>query len=510
MSPDPRRWWILAVLCCSLLVISIDNTILNAALPGLQKDLGATASQLQWIVDGYMLVFAGLLLTAGSLGDRFGRRRALTFGLVVFGAGSALSAISPDASALIASRALMGVGAAFIMPSTLSILTNVFPPSERGRAIGAWTAVAGLGIAIGPLSGGWLIEHWNWSAVFLVNLPIVVAALAFGRVLIPESRDPAAPTLDVRGFALSSAGLVALVWAIIEAPARGWTSPAIVLAGFAALALLAGFAAWERRAPAPMLDLSLFRNPRFSAASATVTLGFFALFGSIFFLTQYLQAVLGYDAFAAGLRVMPIAAGLIMAGPLSAKLAGRVGTKFVVAAGMGFLAAGLSLITATTTESGFGLIAGYELAIGFGIGMAMAPATESIMGALPLEKASIGSAINDAARTAGGALGVAILGSVVSSIYRGSVDSAVSGLGEPAAESARGSLAGALSVAQGDAGGAVAEAARQAFVNGMHGAALVAAAIALAGAVVALVALPARERQSARLPIGRAVVPDGA
>src|SRR4051812_26342650 len=252
---DPRRWWILAVLCCSLIVVSIDNTILNAALPGLQQDLGATASQLQWIVDGYMLVFAGLLLTAGSLGDPFGRRRALTLGLVVFGAGSALSAIAPDASALIASRAVMGVGAAFIMPSTLSILTNVFPDSERGKAIGAWTAVAGLGIAIGPLSGGWLIEHWDWSAVFLVNLPIVVAALAFGRVLIPESSDPATPGLDVRGFALSSAGLGALVWAIIEAPTRGWTSPAIVVAGAAALGLLAAFAAWERRAPAPMLDL---------------------------------------------------------------------------------------------------------------------------------------------------------------------------------------------------------------------------------------------------------------
>src|SRR4051794_1057581 len=251
---DPRRWWILAVLCCSLIVVSIDNTILNAALPRLQLDLGASASQLQWIVDGYMLVFAGLLLTAGSLGDRFGRRRALTFGLVIFGVGSALSALAPRAEALIATRALMGVGGAFIMPSTLSILTNVFSGSERAKAIGIWTGVAGLGVAIGPVAGGWLIEHLDWSAVFLVNLPIVVAALAFGRVLVPESSDPAAPRLDVGGFALSTAGLVALVWAIIEGPSRGWSSPAILAAGTAALGLLAAFAIWERRVAEPMVE----------------------------------------------------------------------------------------------------------------------------------------------------------------------------------------------------------------------------------------------------------------
>src|SRR5215218_6401923 len=268
-TPDPRRWWILAVLCCSLLVVSIDNTILNAALPALQKDLGASASQLQWIVDGYMLVFAGLLLTAGSLGDRFGRRRALTFGLVVFGAGSTLSALAPSSSALIASRALMGVGGAFIMPSTLSILTNVFPSRERAKAIGIWTGIAGLGIAVGPVAGGWLIEHLDWSAVFLVNLPIVVAALVFGRMLIPESSDPASPKLDVGGFALSTTGLVALVWGIIEGPSRGWTSPAILAAGAVAFGLLAAFAVWERRVAEPMVDLKLFRNARFSAASAT-------------------------------------------------------------------------------------------------------------------------------------------------------------------------------------------------------------------------------------------------
>src|SRR3954452_10359273 len=222
-APDPRRWWTLLVLSASLLVIGLDNTILNVALPTLQSDLGSTGSQLQWIVDSYMLVFAGLLLTAGALGDRFGRKRALAFGLTVFGLGSGLSALASSPDMLIATRALMGIGGAFIMPSTLSIITAVFPPDERPKAIGAWAAVSGLGIAIGPVAGGWLIEHSSWHAIFLVNLPFVAAALIAGRWLVPESKDPAAPRLVLPGFALSIAGLTSLVWAVIEAPSRGWT-----------------------------------------------------------------------------------------------------------------------------------------------------------------------------------------------------------------------------------------------------------------------------------------------
>src|SRR4051794_21522396 len=293
---DPRRWWTLAVLCLSLLVIGLDNTILNVALPTLQDDLGASASQLQWIVDVYMLVFAGVLLTAGSLGDRFGRKRALTFGLAVFGLGSLGSALAGSPELLIFMRGLMGVGGAFIMPSTLSILTATFPAAERGKAIGIWAGVSGIGIAIGPVAGGWLIEHADWSWIFLVNLPVVVLALVAGRWLVPESRDASAPALDRRGFVLSFASLSALVWGLIEAPSRGWTD-ALVLAAFALAALgIAGFVAWERRAPAPMLDIALFRNPRFTASSAAISLAFFALFGTIFFLTQYLQEVRGYSA----------------------------------------------------------------------------------------------------------------------------------------------------------------------------------------------------------------------
>jgi EmrB/QacA subfamily drug resistance transporter len=491
---DPRRWWTLAVLCFSLIVISLDNTILNVALPTLQGDLGASAAELQWIVDAYMLVFAGLLLTAGALGDRFGRKRALTFGLAVFGAGSALSALSTSAEMLIAARAVMGIGGAFIMPSTLSILTATFPPAERGRAIGIWAGVAGIGIAIGPVSGGWLLEHFDWGAIFLVNLPIVAVALLAGRRLVPESRDPAAPRLDLPGFALSTAGLTALIWAIIEAPGRGWTD-AVVLAAFAfAAAVLAAFVAWERRAPSPMLPVGLFRNRRFSASSAAIALAFFALFGMIFFLTQYLQWILGYSALEAGIRTLPVAGGLILGGPLSARLAERVGTKVVVAAGLALVAAGLALLGLADEHSVYGIVALSQVVLGFGMGNAMAPATDAIMGSLPLAKASVGSAVNDATRITGGALGVAVLGSMLSTGYRGRMEDAVTGLPAPAAEAAQESLAGAMSVSKlaGPGGERLLDAAQSAFVSGMHSAAFVAAAIALAGAVVALRWLPAR------------------
>src|SRR4051812_1685999 len=392
--PDPRRWWTLAVLCLSLLVIGLDNTILNVALPTLQRDLNASASQLQWIVDVYMLVFAGVLLTAGSLGDRFGRKRALTFGLAVFGLGSLGSALAGSPELLIFTRGLMGVGGAFIMPSTLSILTATFPASERGRAIGIWAGVSGLGIAIGPVTGGWLIEHADWSWIFLVNLPVVVLALVAGRWLVPESRDASAPALDWRGFVLSFASLSVLVWALIEAPSRGWTDALVLGAFAAAIACLAVFAWWERRAPAPMLEMTLFRNPRFSASSAAISLAFFALFGMIFFLTQYLQEVRGYTALEAGLRTMPVAAGLIGGGPLSARLTEKLGIRVVVSAGLGLVAVALWMISTLDATSDYGLLAGALVAMGFGMATAMAPATDAIMGSLPEAKMSVGSAIN--------------------------------------------------------------------------------------------------------------------
>jgi EmrB/QacA subfamily drug resistance transporter len=486
---NPRRWWTLVILCLSLLVISLDNTILNVALPTLERDLHASSSQLQWIVDSYMLVFAGLLLSAGALGDRFGRRRALSFGLAVFGLGSVLSAVAGSAGMLIASRALMGVGGAFIMPSTLSILTATFPAHERAKAIGAWAAVSGLGIAIGPVAGGWIVEHADWSWIFLVNVPFVVAALLAQRPLVPESRDPAAPKLDLPGFALSTAGLTALVWGIIEAPSWGWSDARIVGAFAAAALLLTAFVAWERRTAHPMLDVRLFRNPRFSAASGAISLSFFALFGSIFFLTQYLQLVLGYSAFEAGLRVLPVAVAIAAASPLSARLTARAGAKVVVAGGLAMISAALLLMVGFEADSSYGIVAAAYATLGLGMGLAMTPATDSIMGSLPLAKASVGSAVNDATRTTGGALGVAILGSVLSSGYRGDMDT----VSAPAA--AHDSLAGALATGNEH----LVATAQNAFVGGMHAAALVAAGIALAGALVALVFLPSRETAPAHL-----------
>src|SRR4051794_20345898 len=481
VSDHSRRWWTLAVLCLSLLVIGLDNTILNVALPTMQRDLDASASQLQWIVDVYMLVFAGVLLTAGSLGDRFGRKRALTLGLTVFGLGSLGSALAGSPELLIAMRALMGIGGAFIMPSTLSILTATFPAHERGRAIGIWAGVSGLGIAIGPVTGGWLIEHYAWTSIFDVNLPIVALALVAGRFLVPESRDPSAPRLDLGGFALSCMTLSSLVWGLIEAPSRGWTD-GLVLASFAlAAAGLAAFVAWERRSAHPMLDLALFRNPRFSASSAAISLAFFALFGTIFFLTQYLQEVRGYSALDAGLRTMPVAAGLVLAGALSARLAERLGIRVVVPAGLALVAGALWMFSLAGPDSAYELIAGALLLMGFGMGTAMAPATDAIMGSLPAARMSVGSAINDTTRVAGGALGVAVLGSLLASGYRAHMDS-VAGLPAPAHDS----LAGALALHDARLAGV----ARDAFVSGMHTAALVAACVALAGAPVGGRGLP--------------------
>jgi EmrB/QacA subfamily drug resistance transporter len=391
------------------------------------------------------------------------------------------------------------------MPSTLSILTATFPASERGRAIGIWAGVSGLGIAIGPVAGGWIIENADWSWIFLVNLPFVVFALLAGRWLVPESRDPSAPRLDIPGFVLSTAGLTALVWGIIEAPRDGWTEPTILAAFGLAAALLTAFVAWELHTRQPMLDIRLFRNPRFSAASGAITLAFFAMFGTVFFLTQYLQWVLGFSALEAGVRVLPVAAGLVIGGPSSARLAERVGTKIVVALGMTLIATALALMTGYGVDTGYGYVALTQVLLGLGIGIAMAPATESIMGSLPLAKASVGSAVNDATRTTGGALGVAVLGSLLSSGYRADMDAAVSGLPASAADTARDSLGGAIAVAAHGGGSRLVTTAQEAFVSGMHSAVVVAAAIALAGALIALVFLPARAPEQAIEPAAEAV-----
>ena len=495
VTPYPRRYWALAALCLSLLLIALDNTILNVALPTLVRELDASASELQWIVDAYVLVFAGLLLTAGSLGDRFGRKGALNLGLLIFAAGALLATQAREPGQLIAMRAVMGVGGAFIMPATLSLITNIFPAHERARAIGVWAGVAGLGIAIGPVTGGWLLEHFSWGSIFLVNVPVVVIALAAGYAVVPTSRDADAPPIDFGGAVLSVAGLGAVLYAIIEAPRRGWTDGA-TLAWFAvAIVLLAAFVWWELRARFPMLDMGFFSIARFSAASGAVTLVFFALFGSLFLLTQYLQFVLAFTAFEAGIRVLPMALTIMIAAPLSARVVERLGTKLVVAAGLSLAAAGLAWLSTLTVADGYGQLLPRLIVLAAGMGLTMAPATESIMGALPLARAGVGSAVNDATRQVGGAFGVAVLGSLLSSRYGDLMSARVEGLPPVAAAAASDSVGAALQVAGtvgGAQGAALAAAARAGFVEALGVSVLVGAAVALAGAVVALVFLPAR------------------
>ncbi|MBI2708625.1 MAG: MFS transporter [Actinobacteria bacterium] len=498
-----RRWAILAVLCFSLLVIVLDNSILNVAIPTLVDKLSASNSQVQWMVDSYTLVFAGLLLTAGSLGDRFGRRGALQVGFAVFGLGSAISAVATSAGQLIATRAVMGIGGAFIMPATLSIITNLFPPHERGRAIGAWAGVAGLGGALGPIAGGFLLEHFYWGSIFLVNLPVVVLGVIAGFFLIPTSKDATHSKLDPLGAVLSIGGLGALLYGIIQGPDAGWRDPTTVVALAAGAVLLAGFLAWERTTRHPMLDVSFFRNPRFSAASAAITLTFFAMFGSVFLLTQYLQFVLGYSPLTTGVRLLPFAGSIMIVAPASARVAERIGTKLTVTLGLVLVTAGLLSLTALRVDTTYAGLVWRLVLMSTGLGLTMAPATDSVMGSLPLAKAGVGSAVNDTTRQVGGALGVAVVGSILSSTYGSKVAGFFAGTQAPdgAREAARRSLGGALQVADrlrnarfpGAArlAGELARTAEQSFVDAMHRSVLGASVATAIGIVVALRFLPA-------------------
>ena len=447
-----KRWWTLGVLCISLLIITLDNTILNVAIPSLMDQLGASNSEVQWIVDAYTLVFAGLLLTSGSLGDRFGRRGALQIGILVFAAGSVIAALSTSTLQLTVSRAIMGVGGALIMPSTLSILANVFrDPRERGRAIAVWAGFSGLGVAIGPVTGGVLLAHFSWSSVFWINLPVAVIALVLGYFFIPTSKDDTHRALDPVGALLSIVALGALLFGTIETPTRGWSDP-LVVAGFAIGAIAAvGFVLWELHTPNPMLDMRFFRIARFSAANAAVTLTFFAMLGSTFLMTQYWQLVQGYSPLGAGVRMVPFALTMSVVAPLSARAVERAGTKRVVTFGLTVVACALTSMSFLDRTTPYAVVIVMFCMMAVGMGMTMAPATESVMGALPREKAGVGSAISNTTRQMGGALGIAVIGSVVTGIYTSRVDD-LAGDYEVTGEAlsmARESLGGALRVAGG-------------------------------------------------------------
>ena len=501
-----RRWWILGVLCLSLLIIVMDNTILNVALPTLVRKLKASESQLQWMVDSYTLLFAGLLLTMGNLGDKFGRRTTLGTGLAIFAVGSALSSFAGSPSHLIATRALMGVGAALIMPATLSILTNVFPPEERAKAIGIWAGISGVAIALGPVIGGFLLVHYWWGSIFLINVPVCIFALVVGQLIVPNSRDVDAQALDPVGAGLSVIGLVSLVYGIIEAPGKGWTSGTIIGSLAVAVVILTAFVLWELHSDHPMLNVQFFKNPRFTAANMSITLVFFALFGSIFFLTQYLQFVLGYSALQAGLRLTPMALVLMVVAPVAGQLVAKVGTKALVALGMAVGAGGLWYLAQTTPASGYWHVLGGLVIIAVGLSMSMVPATESIMGSLPPGKAGVGSAMNDTTREVGGALGVAILGSVLASHYSATIGRAFGSLPGPAIAAAKSSVGGAIQVGQqigGQAGQALVATAKSTFITSMGSSLEIAAAVALGGAVISALWLPNRPPQVAGHELAR-------
>jgi EmrB/QacA subfamily drug resistance transporter len=503
---DPKRWWVLAVLCLGLLVVGIDGTIVNVALPTLVREIGASTSELQWIVDAYTIVFASFLLIAGNTGDRLGRKRCFLFGLAVFGSGSLACSLVDSPSALIAMRALQGFGAAFIMPATLSILTNVFTDAgERARAISLWAGVSGLGVAIGPLAGGFLLEHFWWGSIFLVNVPIVVVTIIAVVVLVPDSRDEHAPRLDLLGTFLSTVGLVGLLYGIIEGPSSGWGDPLVVSAFVVAVVLLTSFVFWERHTDHPILDVRFFKNARFTAASIAVTLVFFAMFGSMFFISQYLQFVLGLSALQSGVRLLPVAAALMVAAPVSAKLVQHVGTKIVVSIGLVLVAGALLLFSQVSLDTGYGLVALVLVIIGVGMGLAIAPATDSIMGSLPPEKAGVGSAMNDTTREIGGALGVAIMGSITAASYSSTIAansqfSQLEKASPAAAEAVKESVGQAAIVATkfpAQVADAITHAANQAFVDALDHTVIIAAIVAFLGALVALAFLPSRASDDA-------------
>ena len=480
-----RRWFLLGVMCLSLVMVVMSVSGLNVALPSMQRDLDASASSLQWIIDSYALVFAALLLPAGALGDRFGRKRALLVGLVIFASGSVVGGVATSASQVIAGRVITGLGAAFVMPATLSLLTTIFPPHERRRAIAMWAGFAGAGGALGPIVSGALLERYWWGSALLANVPIVAGVLIAVWVFSPTSRDPDATPLDPLGALLSLVGLGALVFGIIEGPERGWTDGLVVSSFAVAAAGLLAFVAWERRSVHPMLPLTLFRDRRLSVGSAVITVAFFVMFGFFFLFSLYLQFVRGYSPLRAGLSTLPMALTLVAVAPRSAALAERLGTGRVISSGFVLVALGFGVMSLVGPTTSYVVLAGAMVLLGAGMSLTAAPATGSIMSAVPHAKAGVGSAVNDTTREVGGALGIAVLGSISSAAYRSAVSVDGLDLPPPVADAARESVGAATALAARVPGGAeLASRAGHAFTDAFNTTSTVGAALALAAAVV--------------------------
>jgi len=495
-----RRWLILPVLCFSVFLVVVDNTIVNVALPSLSRHLGASTTSLQWIVDVYSLAFAGLLLAGGGVGDRFGRKRVMQIGLVFFGLFSAAAAASHSTGSLIASRALMGVAAAFIFPATLAILTTIFTDhTERQKALGIWGATTGVAVAFGPITGGALLEHFWYGSIFLVNIPIVVVTLIGGQLLIPKLEPEPGHRFDMRGVVISTAGVTLLVLAIIEGPQWGWTATGTLGCFLAAAVLLTTFAFVELRTEKPLLDVRVFAIPRFSAGAGSIAVAFFCLFGFIFLITQYFQFVKGYSTLSAGLHTLPFAIVAAIFTPVGAVLALKVGTRLVVGGGLLIMAGGLVMagLTSTPTAAFYGPIIVSMMLLALGLSFITAPSTEAVMGSLAADQVGAGAAVNNTTRELGGTLGVAVLGSVFASAYAPRLTRAFDPYPIPAAakHAAHESMAAALAVvarAPSSVQGVLRAAAFSGFGAGLKVACMVGAVVAFVGALAALRFLPGR------------------
>ncbi len=489
-----RRWWILSVLCLSLLIVMIGNTALNVALPKLSSDLGATNTQLQWLVDSYSLVFAGFLFLAGALGDRFGRKGILQAGLGLFAAATLYAGFGAEtATQLIGARAVMGLAGAMIMPATLSILTNVFPNKERPKAIALWAGVSGAGTAFGPLLTGFVLEHYSWHGAFLISLPLIAIALLSGAYLLPRSSDPEHTQLDIPGAILSVVGLVALVYAIIEAPHNGWLSPETLVIFGVGVAAMAAFIWWELRTKHPMLDVRLFKIKAFGVSALVLTLVFFALMGMFFNMSQLTQLIWGYGPLDAAVKMLPMSAMIVFASVLSPRLVGAFGKRIVVGSGMLIMALGVLILSRLGVEPNYLVFVLAMCTAALGMGIAMSPTTDLMMSAVPRSRAGMGSATNDTTRELGGSLGVAVLGSLLAGQYSAKIAPAITQLPEQARVIAESSLTGALRVAESlptQYGPMLVSAAKDAWIGGFQYALMIGAIVIASSAVIAFKWLP--------------------
>ncbi|MFJ9564427.1 DHA2 family efflux MFS transporter permease subunit [Streptomyces fuscichromogenes] len=485
---NPRRWWALGALVASMLVLGFDMTILNVALPTMAGELGATTSQQQWMADSYVVVFASLMLPAGLLGDRFGRRRMLVTGLVVFLAGSVVGALADDVNWVIAARAVMGVGAALVMPLAMSVLPSLFGPAERTRAVGVVSAASALGLPLGPIIGGWLLNHFWWGSVFLINVPMVAIGVAACVFLLPETSDPASPKVDVLSTALTATGLGALIYAIIEAPDRGWGDPLVLALSALAVVLIGALVLRERQVDRPMLDMGLLTHRGFLLNAIAATLVMFVLSGLMFVLPPYLQAVLGNDAFGTGLRLLPMMGGLIVAARAAQPVVERFGSRAVVTAGLVVLAFAALLGSRTTVDSGYGFTALWLSIAGLGFGFSVVPSMDGALGALPSDRAGSGSGLLMTLRQVGGAVGIALLGSLLAGAFRDRLD--VTGLPAPLAHTAGESVVAAHVVAERTGSARLIASANASYVHGMGLVLLVCGIAALATALLAATFLP--------------------